>query len=131
MARKYSLESLKIDEQTKNYNGIYVSAMKLAELYLATDEEKALSYYKKAKSCAFELNEPFYIASCDIAMGDFYFNRKDDELALKSFLSAYNVAKTNFSKDNIEKIQIRINDIKARIGEDLFNKYEKEYINGR
>lgn len=131
LARKYSLESLKIDEAVKNYNGIYVSAMKLAELYLSNDEEKALSYYKKAKSCAFELNEPFYIASCDIAMGDFYFNRKDDEMALKSYLSAYNVAKTNFSKDNIEKIQMRINDIKARVGEDTFNKYEKEYINGR
>lgn len=131
LARKYCLESLTIDEEAKNYNGIYISAMKLAELYLSNDEEKTLNYYKKAKSCAFELNEPFYIASCDIAMGDFYFNRKDDEMAIKSYLSAYNVAKTNFSKDNIEKIQIRLNEIKARIGEEAYSKYEKEYINGR
>ena len=131
LANKYCLESLKIDELTKNYNGIYVSAMKLAELNLTADEEKALNYLKKAKSCAFELNEPFYIASCDIAMGDFYYNRKENELALKSFLSAYNVAKTNFSKDNIEKIKIRINDIKAHIGEEAFKKYENEYINGK
>lgn len=131
LAAKYSLESLKIDEMTKNYNGIYVSSMKLAELNLNKDADKALNYFKKAKSCAFELNEPFYIASCDIAMGDFYFNRKENEMALKSYLSAYNIAKTNFSKDNTEKIKIRINDIKARVGEETFKKYENEYINGK
>lgn len=131
LAAKYSLESLKIDEMTKNYNGIYVSSMKLAEINSRKDDDKALHYFKKAKACAFELNEPFYIASCDISMGDFYFIRKDNEQALKSYLSAYNVAKTNFSKDNIDKIQQRINDIKVRVGEETFKKYENEYINGK
>ena len=130
-AEKYCLESLKIDEETGNYNGIYVSAMKLAEINVRKDDEKALSYFKKAKACAFELNEPFYIASCDTAAGDFYHNRKDNELALKCYLSAYGIARTNFSKDNIEKIQQRINDIKAEIGEETFKKYEQEYINGK
>lgn len=130
-AEKYCLESLDIDEKTGNYNGIYVSSMKLAELNVQKDNEKALHYFKKAKTCAFELNEPFYTASCDISIGDFYYNRKDNELALKSYFSAYNIAKTNFSKDNIEKIQQRINDIKAKIGEETFKKYEREYINGK
>ena len=131
LAEKYCLESLNIDEKTKNYNGIYVSSMKLAELNLSKNEEKALSYFKKAKLCAFELNEPFYIASCDIAMGDFYYNRKENELSLKSYLNAYNIAKSNFSSDNLEKIKQRINDIKARIGDEEFKKLENEYINGK
>ena len=105
--------------------------MKLAELNLSKNEEKALSYFKKAKLCAFELNEPFYIASCDIAMGDFYYNRKENELSLKSYLNAYNIAKSNFSSDNLEKIKQRINDIKARIGDEEFKKLENEYINGK
>ena len=131
LAEKYCLESLNIDEKTKNYNGIYVSSMKLAELNLSKNEEKALSYFKKAKLCAFELNEPFYIASCDIAMGDFYYNRKENELSLKSYLNAYNIAKSNFSSDNLEKIKQRINDIKARIGDEEFKKLENEYIHGK
>ncbi len=131
LAEKYFIESLKVDDTMKNYNGIYLSSIKLAEININKDPDKAINYFKKAKSCAFELNEPFYIASCDISMGDFYFNQKDDELALKNYLSAYNIAKTNFSKDNIEKIQQRINDIKARIGDEMFKKYENEYINGK
>ena len=131
LAEKYFIESLKVDETMKNYNGIYLSSMKLAEMNINKDPDKAINYFKKAKSCAFELNEPFYIASCDISMGDFYFNQKDDEFALKNYLSAYNIAKTNFSKDNIEKIQQRMSDIKARIGDEMFKKYENEYINGK
>lgn len=131
LAEKYCLESLKIDEKTKNYNGIYITSMKLAELNLNKNEEKAVSYFKKAKLCAFELNEPFYIASSDIAMGDFYYNRKENELSLKSYLNAYNVAKSNFSSDNLEKIQQRINDIKARVGEEEFKRLENEYIHGK
>jgi len=122
LATKYSLESLRVDELTKNYNGIYISAMKLAELYLRKDTEKSIEYYKKAKSCAIELNEPFYIASSDIALGDFYANRKNDEQAFKYYQEALKTAENNFSKDNISKIEMRINDIKLRIGEIEFNK---------
>ena len=60
-AVKYLTESLRLDEITKNYNGIYISAMKLAEILTVRNPQKALEYFKRAKSCALELNEPFYI----------------------------------------------------------------------
>lgn len=110
VAVKYLQESLRLDEITQNNNGIYVSAMKLSEMI--SDKNKSLAYLKRAKNCAIELNEPFYIASSDLALGDFYYNQKDYVVALKYYDKAKSLAQNNFTKDNIVKIEQRINDIK-------------------
>lgn len=117
-AVKYLQESLRLDEFTQNYNGIYVSTMKLAEINTTKNPEKALEFMKRAKNCAIELNEPFYIASTDVALGDFYYNIRDYANALKHYKQAYSLASDNFTKDNIEKIKIRINDIKKVYNEE-------------
>ena len=111
-ATKYLQESLRLDELTQNYNGIYVSAMKLAEISAGKNPNKALVYLRRAKDCAVELNEAFYLASSDVALGDFFYNQKDYTNALKHYKLAQTLAKDNFTKDNIEKIETRINDIK-------------------
>ena len=125
-AVKYLTESLRLDELTKNNNGIYISAMKLAEILAGRNPQKALDYLKRAKACAVELNEPFYIASSNVASGDFYYNKKDFELALRSYIIAHKMAINNFTKDNILKIEMRINDLKIRMGEQNFNRITKE-----
>ena len=84
--------------------------MKLSEMI--TDKNKSFAYLKRAKNCATELNEPFYIASSDLALGDFYYNQKDYAVALKYYDKAKSLAQNNFTKDNIVKIEQRINDIK-------------------
>lgn len=111
LALKYLQESLRLDELTGNNNGIYLSSMKLAEINSNRLPEKTLAYLKKAKACAIELNEAFYMASSDVALGDFYYKRKDYKNALNHYKSAHNLAMNNLSKDNIAKIEIRINDI--------------------
>ena len=118
LAIKYLQESLRLDEITQNNNGIYVSSMKLAEINTNKAPEKSIEYLKRAINCAIELNEPFYIASSDVALGDFYYNRKDYTNALKYYKQAYTLAKDNFTKDNIEKIEMRINDIKRIYNEE-------------
>lgn len=125
-AARYLIESLKADETVMNYNGMYLSSTKLAEIYTRRNPEKCLEYLKRAKAYALELNETFYIASSEIALGDFYYGRKENENALKHYISAHKLAQNNFSKDNISKITMRINDIKLRIGEDKFNTITKE-----
>lgn len=107
LAVKYLNESLRLDEMIKNYNGIYVSSMKLAEI----NKNNALTYIQRAKKCALELNEPFYIMSADIALGDLYVKQKDYKLALSLFKEAQKFAQNDFNKENIEKIQTRIDDI--------------------
>ena len=86
--------------------------MKLAEISAGKNPNKALVYLKRAKDCAVELNEAFYLASSDVALGDFFYNQKDYTNALKHYKLAQTLAKDNFTKDNIEKIETRINDIK-------------------
>ncbi len=108
LAIKYLHESLRLDEISNNYNGIYVSAMKLAEI----SKENSLEYLDRAKKCALELNEPFYITSAEIALGDLYNKNKDYKNALIHYNDALKTAKNDFNKENIDKIQIRINDIK-------------------
>ena len=110
-AVKYLQESLKLDEKNSNYNGIYVSTMKLAEIYSGKDAEKTLKYLKKAKACAEGLNETFYLASADVALGDYYYRQKDYKNALAHYQNAHKLALNNFTKDNISKIEMRINDL--------------------
>ncbi len=126
IAIKYLQESLRLDESTQNYNGIYISSMKLAEIISEKDTNKTLNYLKKAKSCALELNETFYIASTDLAIGDFHYSQKDFTKALQYYINAYKLAENNFTKENISKIKLRINELKYRIDEENFNKITKE-----
>ena len=112
MAVKYLQESVRLDELSKNYNGIYISTMKLAEINTNKSSEKTLEYLKKAKACAIELNDSFYIASADIALGDYFQKRKEYKKALSHYEDAQKLAKDNFTQENLEKIEIRINDVK-------------------
>ena len=125
LALKYFKESLKIDERTGNQNGIYSTSMKLAEIYSAKAPDAALEYYTKALEIAETLNESFYIVSSATALGDFYYNRKNDELAYKNYKKAYDLVKDSKYKDNSEKIRLRIEDIKIRLGEERFKKIEE------
>lgn len=113
LAVKYLQESLRLDENSENYDGMYISSMKLAKIHSTlNNNDKALQYLKKAKKCAEELNETFYIASSDVAIGDYYFKLRDYKNALSYYKNAHKLAINNFTKDNIAKIELRINDIK-------------------
>ena len=125
LAIKYYREALKIDENNQNISGIYSSLMKLAEIYLVKEPERAIENYKKALEYAKKMNESFYLISTNLALGDFYFNRRDNEKAFKYYKEALNVAQSSATVENIEKIKLRINDIRLRIGEERFNELEK------
>ncbi|MBQ8459838.1 AAA family ATPase [bacterium] len=127
LAIKYYNDSIEIDTATQNYNGLYYSAIHLGEIYSATDDEKACEYMLKALGYARILKEPFYIAGASLEIGDFYFLRKRFEQAYKYFMEAYNIAKTSFTKDNINKITARIQDLQKRINEQEFNKLQEKY----
>jgi len=126
-AIKYYAQSMKIDTEIKNYNGLYSSSIHLAEIYSASNDEKSLEYMNKALDYAKILKEPFYIAGASIEIGDFYFLHKDNKKAYEFFIEAYKIARKTFSKDNLDKIISRINDIKRRIGETEFSKLQGQY----
>lgn len=127
IAVKNFLQAYQIDEANENYDGIYFSATKLAQIMQRKLPDKAIFYFKKAKQCAEKLNDIFYMASSLLALGDFYYGQKQDALALDEYFTALDLVKNDFSKDNISKIELRINDIKFRIGADKFAVIENEY----
>ena len=99
--------------------------MKLAELYSVDNEKQAIEFFEKALNFALALNENFYIISVNTAIGDFYFNKKNDKKAYDSYKKALSIAQVGSSKENINKIQQRINDIKIRLGEERFKQIEE------
>ena len=127
IAVKNFLQAYQIDESNQNYDGMYFSATKLAQVMQRKLPDKALYYFKKAKECAIKLNDIFYQASSLLAFGDFYYSQKKDELALNEYFEALDLVRNDFSKDNINKIEMRINDIKYRLGTEKFSVIENEY----
>jgi len=119
-AVKNYLKAYEIDKKNNNYDGMYYAASKLASVLQRKYPDKALVYLKTALECAKFLNDMFYIASASLAIGDFYYDKKQNEMALKHYFYIFELVKNDFSKDNVDKIQIRINDIKFRLGEDAF-----------
>lgn len=124
-AVKNYLKAYEIDKQNGNYDGMYYAASKLASILQRKNPEKALEYFETALESAKTLNDIFYIASASLSLGDFYYDKNQDEIALKQYLYALNLVKNDFSKDNIDKIQMRINDIKFRMGVEKFEHYSE------
>ena len=114
LAFKYYVKSLEIDEQNENNNGIYSSAIKLAEMTSRKYPEKAEVYYQKAVKSANLLNESIYKLTAYIEYGDFFMNHKNIKMALKYYLLALNL--TDDNKELEQKVHVRLNDLKIRLG---------------
>lgn len=114
-------KAYEIDEKNNNLEGIYYSASKLASILHRRKSEKALQYYKKALDSAKEINDVFYIISATLEIGDYHYDIKQDEIALKYYFDAMERAKNTMSQDNIAKINTRINDLKFRLGPQKFD----------
>ena len=121
IAIKFYSESIKIDEKTRNLNGIYQSTLRLAQIYSISEPEKAVLSYNKALGAAVQLNETFYMMTISTELGDFYLNRKLYDQALENYRIAYKYSSESIYKENKEKIQLRIDELKDIVGEDKFN----------
>src|SRR5574344_922843 len=126
-AIKYYNESMKIDLMKKDYNGLYFSAGHLAEIYSSFDTEKALNYMTQALEYAKELKEAFYIANASLELGDYFFVRKNIEPAYKYFIEAYKIAQKSFTKENLNKIESRLEDIKRQVSEEQYQTLQDKY----
>lgn len=129
-ALEYYQKAFEIDSTNKNTDGIYAASAKVAQILQRQNPKKALEYFTIAYDCAINLNDIFNIAASSLAIGDFHYALNQNDLALKYYVSTLNLVKDEFSKDNLDKIQVRINDIKFRIGADKFEILERQ-INGQ
>ena len=118
-------KALELDTKNSNNYGIYYAASNIAKLLLKLNCETAFSYLEKAKSAATKSDDLFAMANSGLHLGDFYSNNKEYEKALKEYFSVLNLVKDKFSKENTQKILIRIDDLKYKIGETEFNELSK------
>lgn len=119
-AVKHYLKAYEIDKHSDNLEGMYYSSSKLASILQRKQPQEALEYFSVALDCAKLIKDVFYIVSASLAIGDYHYDRNQNEIALKYYISALDLAQDNFSQDNINKINIRINDIKFKIGVEKF-----------
>lgn len=113
-------KAYKIDEKNNNLEGMYDSATKLASILQRRQPEKAIEFFYTALDCAKMTKDIFYIVSSSLALGDYFYDKQQDEFALKHYLYALDLAHNNLSADNINKINVRISDIKFRMGIEKF-----------
>ncbi len=128
LAVKYYKESLKIDETNNNNNGIYISSIKLAQLFRIKNREASIKYLEQSVQTAKKLKEPYYIMDSNIKLGDFHILNRDFKAALKSYLTAMNSNDKMVLEDK-EKIERRIQDLKVRLGFETFENLKNEITN--
>lgn len=124
--RYYEL-ALEADKKLNNFEGLYFGYSKLAHINQAKNPSLALEYLVKAMGAARRLDDSFYSASAYLDLGDFYYNRKIDDKALKSYLSAKKLVAKQSNEENIQKVNTRINDLKVRLGNAKFTQLINEF----
>ena len=102
--------------------------MKLASLTRRKNPEKALSYYEKAYAMAEKLKEPLYKVSTSMALGDFYnLYLKNSSIALEKYFIARYIGEGKIGDKNMAKINKRIEDVKAILGESKFDEIQRRF----
>lgn len=121
MAYKQYEKAYELDKRTDSAEGMFFATLKMGQLLEYEDSNKALEYFTLSKNHSITTNDKFFMASASLALGDFYFDRQNDLLALTEYVWTLNLVKDEFSQDNLSKIQERIDDVRLKLGEDSFN----------
>lgn len=128
---KEALDCLKLalnfDSENNDLENLYYTQKEMAKLYSITDEINSINYYKKALSTAQELKDNFKMALVYFEFAQNYYDKGDDEKALINFLNAKALLKNSSDKENIERIETRIEDIKLRLDKLAFDTIVKKY----
>ena len=102
--------------------------MDLAKICIKESSKKALDYLIEAQKSAEFINEEFYILESTIALGDYYYNRRDYyKDGLKEYFKAKKLAMNSDTDIDINKIDRRINDMKLRMDSQDFAEVEAKY----
>ena len=126
-AAKYYEEAIKTDEAHENWDGLFFAYSKLASIYQMKSITLAIDILNKALDAAKKLGDNVYIASTYTQLGDFYYQSNSNEDALKSYLLAKAVIMKQPNPENIRKIDVRINDMKQRMGASVYSKIISEF----
>ena len=118
------------DSEIDDFENMYFSQKELAKIYSRFDETSSIGYYKQALNSAKKMNDIFKEALVHFELGEFFYDRLEDEKALVNFYNAKVILKKASDSENIQRVESRIKDIKMRLDDIAFNliseKYEKQ-----
>ena len=121
-AKMYYEMASDIDKKMNNYDALYYSYSKLAELYGAENPEKRYECLVKALSAAKRFDDITYAVSVYIEIGEYYFDIENYKQSLKSYLFAKTLNPAGASDNLNKKVNTGINKIKIRLGDiEFFN----------
>ncbi|MBQ8636218.1 tetratricopeptide repeat protein [bacterium] len=130
---KDAAEHLKLaliyDSEINDWENMYFSQKELAKIYSRFDEISSIGYYKQALDSAKKMNDVFKEALVHFEMGEFFYDRAEDEKALVNFYNARLILKRVSDNENIARVDSRIKDIKMRMDETAFDLIAKKYEN--
>jgi len=128
-ASDYLKLALIYDSEIDDYENMYFSQKELAKLYSKFDETSAIGYYKQALNSAKKMNDVFREALVHFEMGEFFYDKNEDEKALVNFFNAKIILKKAQDNENILRVESRIKDIKMRLDDMAFNLIAQRYEN--
>lgn len=126
-ASEYLKLALIYDSEMNDYENMYFSQKELAKLYIRLDETSAIGYYKQALDSAKKMHDAFKEALVHFEMGEFYYDKVEDEKALVNFYNAKLILKKVNDSENILRVESRIKDIKLRLDDMAFNLISQKY----
>jgi len=128
LAVKYFKNSLSIDTQNNNANGIYETSIKLASIYRQKNPQEAVEYYKTAINTANKTKDYYLIVLSNMEYGDFCADKKDFYNAIRAYIIAISKTKDKSLEKYKTDLEQRLRDLKFRIGEEQFKKFESEIL---
>jgi len=128
-ASDYLKLALVFDSEINDWENMYFSQKELAKIHSRFDEVSAIGYYKQALDSAKKMNDVFKEALVHFEMGEFFYDKTEDEKALVNFYNARLILKNASDNENIARVELRIKDIKMRLDSTAFNLIAKKYEN--
>lgn len=129
-AADYYKMALKTDIANSNYEGVYYICLKLARLSEEIAPESVADWLLKSLSAAKRTKENIYITNAYLETGDYYFDKGDNQKALKAFLLAKkSLEKYEHSQESEQSIELRLNDLKSILPRNIIDKVIQDVEN--
>ena len=110
-----------IAKKEENELDLYYISRNIASIYMNTEPEKAYEYLTEALEYARSSDNSFETAISLLELGDYYYNERQNEQALICYFQAKGILGDAASKENLDRINSRINDMKIKLGDYIFN----------
>ncbi len=128
-AIEYLNYALDLNIREENYTNSYYVVRNIAKVYRNFDFEKAYEYLNLALEYARMSDNSFEIAISLLELGDYYYDMRQNEQALICYFQAKSILGANASKENMQRVLTRINDMKIKLGDYIFKGMKQLYDN--